>query len=92
MDAFSCRGFAMTFALSSGLFRVSDIVPLRVCEKVDNVNYTYTFKNVQINQDFIFTAAGFNSKSYELKVLPKPMLMKFDIQLTYPTYLNKKND
>ena len=61
-------------------------------EKVDNVNYSYTFKNVQINQDFIFTAAGFNSKSYELKVLPKPMLMKFDIQLTYPNYLNKKNE
>lgn len=61
-------------------------------EKIDNVNYTYTFKNVQKNQDFIFTAAGFNSKSYELTVLPKPMLMKFDIQLSYPSYLNKKNE
>lgn len=61
-------------------------------EKVDNVNYTYTFKNVQKNLDFVFNAAGFNSKSYELSVLPKPMLMKFDIQLTYPTYLNKKNE
>ncbi len=61
-------------------------------EKVDNVNYTYTFKNVQQDQDFVFTAAGFNSKSYELKVLPKPMLMKFDILLSYPAYLNKKNE
>lgn len=61
-------------------------------EKVDNVNYTYTFKNVQQDQGFVFTAAGFNSKSYELKVLPKPMLMKFDIQLNYPAYLNKKNE
>ena len=61
-------------------------------EKVDNVNYTYAFKNVQQNQDFVFTAAGFNSKSYELVVLPKPMLMKFDIQLNYPAYLNKKNE
>ena len=61
-------------------------------EKVDNVNFTYTFKNVQKNADFVFIAAGFNSKSYELSVLPKPMLMKFDIQLTYPAYLNKKNE
>lgn len=61
-------------------------------EKVDNVNFTYTFKNVQKNSDFVFNAAGFNSKSYELSVLPKPMLMKFDIQLTYPAYLNKKNE
>ncbi len=61
-------------------------------EKIDNVNYTYTFKNVQKNQEFVFNAAGFNSKDYELSVLPKPMLMKFDILLTYPTYLNKKNE
>ena len=61
-------------------------------EKVDNVNFTYTFKNVQKNTDFVFNAAGFNSKSYELSVLPKPMLMKFDIQLTYPSYLNKNNE
>ena len=61
-------------------------------EKNDNLNFTYTLKNVQKNQDFVFNAAGFNSKSYELTVLPKPMLMKFDIQLTYPAYLNKKNE
>ncbi len=61
-------------------------------DKVDNINYTYTFKNIQKDQDFVFNAAGFNSKSYELKVLPKPMLMKFDIKLMYPAYLNKKNE
>jgi hypothetical protein len=61
-------------------------------EKADNLNFTYTFKNVQKNQDFVFNAAGYNSKSYELSVLPKPMLMKFDIQLTYPAYLNKKSE
>ncbi len=61
-------------------------------EKVDKLNYVYTFKNVQKNQAFVFNAAGFNSKGYELSVLPKPMLMKFDIQLIYPAYLNKKNE
>jgi len=61
-------------------------------DKSDNLHFTYTFKNVQKNQDFVFNAAGYNSNSYELVVLPKPMLMKFDIQLTYPAYLNKKNE
>ena len=32
-------------------------------EKTDNINYTYTFKNIQKNQEFVFNAAGFNSKS-----------------------------
>ena len=61
-------------------------------EKEDNLHYNYTFKNVQQNQEFIFNAAGFNSRGYELTVLPKPMLMKFDAQLIYPAYLNKKNE
>jgi hypothetical protein len=61
-------------------------------EKIDNVNYTYTFKNLQNKLSFVFNAAGFNSKSYELNVLAKPMLVNFKIQLTYPSYLNKKQE
>ena len=61
-------------------------------EKIDNTNFNYVFKNVQQKQEFVFIAAGFNSKSFELSVLPKPMLMKFDIKLNYPAYLNKKNE
>lgn len=61
-------------------------------DKLDNIHYSYTFKNVQKNQEFLFNASGFNSRTYELNVLPKPMLMKFDIALNYPAYLNKKNE
>lgn len=61
-------------------------------EKENNSTYKYSFKNVQKDIPFIFNAAGFHSKSYELKVFPKPMLVKFDIQLNYPAYLNKKNE
>lgn len=61
-------------------------------DKADKLNFAYTFKNVQKNQNFVFVAAGYNSKSYELMVLPKPMLMRFDIQLIYPAYLHKANE
>lgn len=61
-------------------------------EKIDNLKYSYTFNNIQKNIDFTFNAAGFNSKPYELTVLPKPMLVKFNTQLIYPSYLNKKNE
>lgn len=61
-------------------------------EKADAIHFSYTFKNVQKNEDFVFNAAGYNSKSYELSVLPKPMLMKFDIRLSYPAYLNRKDE
>ncbi len=61
-------------------------------EKTDKINFTYIFKNVQKNTDFNLTAAGFESKEYELKVLPKPVITQFSAQLIYPAYLNKPNE
>jgi hypothetical protein len=61
-------------------------------EKEDNTSFKYTFTNLQANTIFQFDAAGFKSKEYELKVLPKPTLMQFNLQLIYPSYLNKPNE
>ena len=61
-------------------------------EKENKINFSYTFKNVQSNTDFQLSASGFNSKEFELKVLPKPSLMQFNLQLVYPSYLNKTNE
>ena len=61
-------------------------------EKENNTSFHYTFSNVQTNTEFQFTAAGYASKEYELKVLPKPSLLQFNLQLIYPAYLNKANE
>jgi hypothetical protein len=61
-------------------------------DKSDKVNYSYTFKNLQKNTNFNFSAAGFDSKEYEIKVLPKPVVNQFSAQLIYPAYLNKPNE
>ena len=61
-------------------------------EKENNSLFKYTFSNVQANTTFQLDAAGFTSKEYELKVLPKPTLMQFNLQLIYPAYLNKPNE
>ncbi|MEO6304290.1 MAG: DUF4175 family protein [Bacteroidia bacterium] len=61
-------------------------------EKENNTLFKYTFSNLQANTTFQLGAAGFMSKEYELKVLPKPTLMQFNLQLTYPAYLNKPNE
>jgi len=61
-------------------------------EQIDKLTYKHTFKNVQKNTDFIFNAIGIHSKSYHLSVFPKPMLIKFDVQCSYPPYLNKKDE
>jgi len=61
-------------------------------EKQDNITFNYTFSNVQNSIEFQLSAAGFLSKKYELKVLPKPSLLQFNLQLVYPSYLNKPNE
>lgn len=61
-------------------------------EKENNISFAYTFKNVQTSTPFVLSAAGFNSKSYELEVLPKPSLMQFNVHLKYPAYLNRKDE
>ena len=61
-------------------------------EKENNILFNYTFKNLQANTDFQLSASGFNSKEYKIKVLPKPSLLQFNLQLIYPAYLNKVNE
>ncbi len=61
-------------------------------EKESIVNFKYVFKNVQKNILFQLVADGFKSKEYELVALPNPILLNFDIALTYPKYLNKKDE
>lgn len=56
------------------------------------VNFSYLFKNVQKNILFQLLADGFKSKEYELIALPNPILLDFDMTLTYPGYLNKKEE
>lgn len=51
--------------------------------------YTYTFKNIQDDAAFHFEAAGFQSADHSIKVLSRPNLKGFNVNLIYPSYLGK---
>ena len=53
--------------------------------------FRHTFKNIQKDIKFSFFDGEFESNSYELTVLPMPLLMDFSIELGYPKYLRKKD-
>lgn len=57
--------------------------------KTSNRSYTYTFKNVQQNEPFKIYASGFYTPQYELKMIPNPLLNKFNVELEYPNYIKK---
>lgn len=54
--------------------------------------FTYTFKKVQKDIDFSFESSGFNSNKYKINVLERPNLSNFTAYLSYPNYLNKKEE
>ena len=59
----------------------------------DNIEtFSHVFSNPQNNISFQFNAAGYLSKEYELRVLAKPTLLNFDLELTYPAYLKRANE
>lgn len=79
-----------------------DVLPDNLFIKVDGYSYRmnkksaseyqYTFINLQQTQEFVLSAAGFDSKPYAIEVLPKPMIVNFDVQLDYPAYTGKKDE
>ena len=58
-------------------------------DKQGIADFSYLFSNPQKDTRFRFEAAGYQSAEYELKVLPKPLLKQFDLELSYPAYLHK---
>ncbi len=58
-------------------------------QKLDNVHYSYLFKNIQHPHDFQFNAVGISSRIYHLEVSPKPAIMHFQALLSYPAYTGK---
>lgn len=54
--------------------------------------FSYTFENVQDNFSFQLEGAGYYSGQYEIVVLHRPELIKFNVDLQYPSYLQRKNE
>jgi hypothetical protein len=60
--------------------------------KESTMKFNYNFKNLQKNIAFRLLADGFYSKDYEVSVIPKPIILNFDVSLSYPAYIRKTND
>ncbi|WP_187263439.1 DUF4175 family protein [Pontibacter beigongshangensis] len=54
--------------------------------------YTYTFKQLQKPVNFRMEGSGFYSEDYNLRLLSRPNLKDFEMQIAYPDYLNRKTE
>jgi len=62
------------------------------CAKQSNTEFSYTFTNMQRDISFQFKTDEVTTQSYTLNVLPKPVIVSYIMELTYPSYLNKNRD
>lgn len=54
--------------------------------------FVYALKNVRKDLKIRFIANKFKSQTYTIKVVPKPVIDRFEVQLNYPTYLGRPNE
>ena len=62
------------------------------CQKNANSEFSYTFTNLQENTDFQLNTEEVTSTLYHIDVLPKPVMLGFNMSLHYPSYLNKPDE
>jgi hypothetical protein len=54
--------------------------------------FEYTLERMQQPMNFQIEAAGFFSNEYSLKIVNRPELTRFNVELEYPRYLQRKNE
>ncbi len=61
-------------------------------QPLEGHKFQYTFRNPTAATKFRIFAAGFYSNEYTLKVVQRPVLKSFRIQVAYPAYTGKKSE
>lgn len=54
--------------------------------------FSYTFRNLHQNTEFVLSAGRVESKTYQIEVYPKPDLAQLEIRLDYPAYTGMKDE
>ena len=60
-------------------------------KKEKSGNHTYSLQNINSDDNFYFSAIGYDSETYSIKVVERPSINDVSISIEYPKYLNKKN-
>lgn len=61
-------------------------------DKKDLTHFKYSLKNIQSNQVIRFSGGGFWSPGFEISVKPRPSVISFNVEVSYPSYLGKSSE
>ncbi|MCF8369059.1 MAG: hypothetical protein K9G76_08440 [Bacteroidales bacterium] len=79
-----------------------EVLPEKVFLRLDNMmiklnklghnKFSHIFNNVQEGTNFQLISEPYTSGVYNLKVLPKPVIIDFEVELDYPEYTGKQDE
>jgi hypothetical protein len=59
-------------------------------DKENRVQFNHTFRNIQKTTEFRLLADGYASRGYEMKTIPNPSVLNFNVSLVYPAYTGRQ--
>ncbi len=66
--------------------------PYKLSKTKKATQFSYKFNKLQKDVTFYVEADGIRSQDYTVKVIPKPVMVSFDANVTYPSYTGRKNE
>ena len=96
LEAFQQEDFTLNVKVTGELlpdeiFLINEGISYKLT-KITKTLFSFTFKTLQKSEKFHLAAGKFKSEEFELRVYPKPTILKFETEFIYPSYLNRKNE
>ena len=60
--------------------------------KISAAKFSHVFHQPRENVDFRLSGNGYGSQQHQLRVLPKPSIVGFDVVLEFPKYIDRVNE
>ncbi len=60
--------------------------------KISAAKFSHVFHQPRENVGFRLSGNGYSSQQHELRVLPKPSIVGFDVVLEFPKYIDRENE
>ena len=65
---------------------------IRLMNKLSTNDFRFIFKNVNQKEDFFIEGGDYRSPVISLNVRPNPTMLCYEAKLTFPKYINRKNE
>ena len=73
-------------------FYVKSNTGIRMMNRLNTNDFRFIFKNVYQNEEFYVEGGDYRSQIINLIVRPNPTMLYYEAKLTFPKYINRKNE